>query len=186
METFEEKKNLIHRKTEQLLGRAGEAKRNSSTALACFRHFRQPFSREEIKRAQSSDWEFDRIMSYVIEECDSPSVAEACSSVSRELEKFLSKTSEASLMPLYYSLGPLAKAVLSGVPVAEDREELEGLLSRIEQKTNEWNRRGRLNERIAEIKRLLHKNTAGFSRDDRMARDGIVRETGRSERSMST
>jgi hypothetical protein len=149
METFEEKKNLIHRKTDQLIGPAGEAKKGSLTAPGYL-------TTEKIKGAHSSDWEFDRIMSYVIEECGSPSVAEACSSVSRELEKFLSKASEASLMPLYYSLGLLTKAVVSGVPVGKDREELEGLLSRIEQMTSERKKRGRINERIAEIKRSLH------------------------------
>jgi hypothetical protein len=157
METFAEKKNLIHRKTEQLLGPAGEAKRTSSSTPGCLR---QRFS-AEVQRAHSSDWEFDRIMSFVIEECDPPSVAEACSSVSRELEKCLSKASKSSLMPLYYALGPLAKALVLGASGAEDREESEELLHRIEQMANERNRKGRLNERIAEIRRSLDKTRQG-------------------------
>jgi hypothetical protein len=88
-ETFEEKKQFIHRKTAELA--------RFQTA---------------ISTAADSDWEFDRIMYYIWqEERGETSVGEGIYRTRLELEKVNSKTAGWSLMPLSYSLGPLERAV---------------------------------------------------------------------------
>lgn len=88
-ETFEERKRLIHRKSADLV-------RYESL----------------IRTGADSDWEFDRIMYYVLEEEQGDARVEDTVYRSRlELEKLNAKTTGWSLVPLSYSLGPLEKAL---------------------------------------------------------------------------
>jgi hypothetical protein len=88
-ETFEEKKQFIHRKTAEL-----------------DRH------QAAIRNGADSDWDFDRILYYVWqEERGEFDLSDAIYRTRLELEKVNTKNAGWSLMPLSYSLGPLEKAL---------------------------------------------------------------------------
>jgi hypothetical protein len=100
VETFAEKKNLIHRKHDELEARGWPVTDED---------------REDLGRAMSSDWPFDRIVSYLVREGDKVDVATALGQVRREVERVNAQGSGASHMALHYSLRLPKKAIEPGV-----------------------------------------------------------------------
>jgi hypothetical protein len=106
-ETFEEKKRLIHRKSAEL-DINGDDPVKFDPACA------------------NSDWDFDRILYYLWRERRKQGL-KLLAEMDRtrlELEKVNAKSQGLSLMPLYYSLGPVEKALSldNSVSDAESKE----------------------------------------------------------------
>jgi hypothetical protein len=132
LETFAEKKNLIHRTTDEI-------ERGS-----------RPLTDAELTRAAVSDWDFDRIAFYVVEERRAaPDLPASIERVRMELEK--ARASEgASHMPLHYSLGPLKVAARVGDTAT--KSEVEQVLEDVERLIDDRDGGGQMRMTITEIR----------------------------------
>lgn len=148
VQTFAEKKNLIHRKSIELEKPSGGT------------HAGMP--KEQWAALPKSHWNFDRIMYYVHQEAQiDHELTEELHNAQRELEKVRAKPKGASLMPLHYSLGPLIAALdsTSGDDLKPHRQELSKLMNEIRQhvEATSGDQGGQLRSRLLEIEQLLAK-----------------------------
>jgi hypothetical protein len=112
VETFEEKKRLIHRRKAVLDIENSDTKRQEQIEA-------------KLKLCADSDWDFDRIVYYNWSESRGDSIfnlQEELSRARREFEKVNAKSEGISLMPLNYSLGPVERAVSQSTGLAQARD----------------------------------------------------------------
>jgi hypothetical protein len=116
VETFAEKKNLIHRKDDELKGRGWPVTDED---------------RKELGRAMASDWSFDRIVSYLAREREDVDVPTAVGQVRLEVERVDAQGSGASHMALHYSLRLPRKAIERGVIDGSTVDDVLGALEQV-------------------------------------------------------
>ena len=151
-ETFAEQKALIHRKTAEI----DNARPPRTPKIA----------QEELERAASSEWDFDRIVSYlVMERRADVTIDAALYAVTRELEKVRAKAGpRASHTALHYALGPLKRA-LKDQAVARPRvAHVKRVLCDVQRQLRGHDTGGQMALTVAEIRELL--SAAGDSEPD--------------------
>jgi len=148
LQTFAEKKNLIHRTTAEL--------EKASKAI-------QPLGPGDKQPDWSiSNWDFDRIMYYIYREShDTCVLNQEMQNTTKELEKVRAKGEGASFMPLHYSLGPIKAAICSTnkEELSDHRQELSNLMDSIRSyvETANADKGGQLRSTLLEINQFLPK-----------------------------
>ena len=148
VQTFAEKKNLIHRKTVDLEKTVQDIPARSMN--------------DTLTNWSMSNWDFDRIMYYVYQEAQTDhEITEDVQHAFRELEKVRAKGKGASFMPLHYSLAPI-KASLKTSKAGEIghlRQEQSKLVKEIRNHLDatDGDRGGQLQITLLEIEQLLSK-----------------------------
>jgi hypothetical protein len=146
LETFSEKKNLIHQKTDEIQAQLNRGKK--------------PLPKDELRRAAVSDWDFDRIVFYLIDERRfDAEVQGVIERVQMELEKVRARSSEGvSHMPLHYSLGPLRSTIRGLVDAGEvdaTKEQVARLLDDVSGQIEGTDAGGQMKLTLAEIRAMI-------------------------------
>jgi hypothetical protein len=147
LESFEEKKTLIHAKEPEIEARI-KASRNSGK--------KKKRLQEELEKASKSEWVFDRIVFYLAEEKLQLLDTEQClSHVRREFEKVRAATDQPSLMGVSYSLRLLRTSLKD--PDDKGKEDVMQLLVRLwgHIKDPALDEGGQVKESLLEIAEML-------------------------------
>jgi TIR domain len=124
---------------------------------------RLALAREDLERAAFSDWDFDRIVAYLLlERQTSVRLRDALRGIEVELEKVRAHGLPApSHMPLHYAIGPLVTAARDVEPHSADAARVEHVLSTLQTQIEEHDDGGRLAACLADVRRALQKTTNG-------------------------
>jgi hypothetical protein len=146
-EVFAEKKKLIHKTLEYL--KTDEAERSGE-------------DQGKEKKLVVSDWDFERIIYYELQKkVVGLKPAEELRWSKREWLLAKSDKDSVKLMPFYYSLGPLIKAVENKVGEGERRNIIDFInIARKYIEEHDLDKGGQVRERLDEIENNLEKEVA--------------------------